>query len=153
MTEKVYTNNYWFSPLEKKIDVRQLFSEKHHGYHSWIWVFGLLNIFATAPQLKPIYSYIDPFVSNAPFLYPLKILGNCKVFWCFQWVERGCIGIQWVNIFQVSGQFSISISPSEKTSENLWFGIKWVQFLYRKIPWNNSTIKPSSMPMVYLVFS
>ena len=32
-----------------------------------------------------------------PFLYPLKISENRKVFWCFQWVEKGCIGNKWVN--------------------------------------------------------
>ena len=39
---------------------------------------------------------INPFVPNAPFLYPLKISENCKVFWCFQRVEKGCIGNKWV---------------------------------------------------------
>ena len=32
-----------------------------------------------------------------PFLYPLKISENRKVFWCFQGVEKGCIGKKWVN--------------------------------------------------------
>ena len=27
-----------------------------------------------------------------PFLYPLKISENRKVFWCFRGVEKGCIG-------------------------------------------------------------
>ena len=31
-----------------------------------------------------------------PFLYPLKISENHKVFWCFQGVEKGCIGYKWV---------------------------------------------------------
>ena len=39
---------------------------------------------------------INPFVPNAPFLYSLKISENCKVFWCFQGVEKGCIGNKWV---------------------------------------------------------
>ena len=39
---------------------------------------------------------INPFVPNAPFLYPLKTSENCKVFWCFQGVEKGCIGNEWV---------------------------------------------------------
>ena len=33
-----------------------------------------------------------PFDPNVPFLYPLKISENRKVFWCFQGVETGCIG-------------------------------------------------------------
>ena len=32
---------------------------------------------------------INPFVPNAPFLYPLKT--------CFQWVEKGRIRNEWVN--------------------------------------------------------
>ena len=32
-----------------------------------------------------------------PFLYPLKISENRKVFWCFQGAEKGCIGKKWVN--------------------------------------------------------
>ena len=40
---------------------------------------------------------INPFVHNAPFLYLLKT-ENRKVFWCFQGVEKGCIGNEWVNV-------------------------------------------------------
>ena len=39
---------------------------------------------------------INPFVPNAPFLYPLKTSENLTVFWCFQEVEKGCIGNEWV---------------------------------------------------------
>ena len=38
---------------------------------------------------------INPYVPNAPFLYPLKT-ENRKVFWCFQGVEKECIGNKWV---------------------------------------------------------
>ena len=38
------------------------------------------------------YRSINPFVLNAPFLHPLKISENLTVFWCFQGVEKGCIG-------------------------------------------------------------
>ena len=38
---------------------------------------------------KKSLSWINPFVSNAPFLYG-------KGFWCFQGVEKGCIGNEWV---------------------------------------------------------
>ena len=40
----------------------------------------------------------NPFVSNAPFLYPLKTSENRKVLWCFQGVKKGCIGNKWVKI-------------------------------------------------------
>ena len=46
--------------------------------------------------------YINPFVPNAPFLYPLKISENLTVFWCFQEVEKGWMGNKWVNTKQAS---------------------------------------------------
>ena len=39
---------------------------------------------------------INPFVPSAPFLYPLKTSENLTVFWCFQEVEKGRIGNEWV---------------------------------------------------------
>ena len=41
---------------------------------------------------------LNPFVSNAPFLYPLKASENRKVFWCFQGVEKGYIGKNGLNL-------------------------------------------------------
>ena len=35
---------------------------------------------------------------NASFFYPLKTSENFTVFWCFQWVEKGCIGNEWVKL-------------------------------------------------------
>ena len=40
-------------------------------------------------------SKINPFVHNAPFLYPLKTSENRYVFWCFQGVEKERIGNKW----------------------------------------------------------
>ena len=42
---------------------------------------------------------LKPFVSNVPFLYPLKTSRNLTVFWCFQGVQKACIGNKWVNAF------------------------------------------------------
>ena len=42
---------------------------------------------------------LNPFVPNAPFLYPLKTSENLTVFLCFQGAEKGCIGNEWVKIF------------------------------------------------------
>ena len=39
----------------------------------------------------------NPFIPNAPFLYPLKTSENGKVFCCFQGVENTFIGNEWVN--------------------------------------------------------
>ena len=38
-----------------------------------------------------------PFVPNASFLYSLKTSENLTVFRCFQGVEKGCTGNEWVN--------------------------------------------------------
>ena len=46
---------------------------------------------------KPLAVWrFNPFVANAPFLYPLKTSENCKFIWCFQGVEKGYIGNKWV---------------------------------------------------------
>ena len=37
-----------------------------------------------------------PSVPGVPLLYPLKTSGNLTVFWFFQWLEKGCIGNEWV---------------------------------------------------------
>ena len=42
---------------------------------------------------------LKPFVSNVPFLYPLKTSRNLTVFWCFQGVQKACIGNKRVNAF------------------------------------------------------
>ena len=39
---------------------------------------------------------MNPFVPNAPFFYLLKTSENRKDFWCFQGLEKGCIGSKWV---------------------------------------------------------
>ena len=40
---------------------------------------------------------INPFVPNAPFLYPLKTSENRKIFWCIQGIEKECLEKKWVN--------------------------------------------------------
>ena len=42
---------------------------------------------------------VNPFVPNAPFVYPLKTSKKHKVFWCFQGVDKEYIGNEWVNNF------------------------------------------------------
>ena len=40
----------------------------------------------------------NPFAPNAPFPYPLTPSETLTIFWCFQGVEKGCIGNEWVNV-------------------------------------------------------
>ena len=47
---------------------------------------------------------LNPFVANAPFLYPLKSWENRKVFWCLQGVEKGCIESKWINWSEYFGR-------------------------------------------------
>ena len=48
-------------------------------------------------KLCKLSVYINPLVPNAPFVYRLKLSENRKVFWCFQGVEKGYIGNEWIN--------------------------------------------------------
>ena len=56
--------------------------------------FGLHQIIKRQP--------VNPFIPTAPFLYPLKTSEKRKVFWCFQWLEKGCIGDEWANVVSVA---------------------------------------------------
>ena len=47
---------------------------------------------------------INPFIPNAPILYPLKTSENRKVFLCFQRVEKGCTGNEWVKNVGMRGE-------------------------------------------------
>ena len=53
-------------------------------------------VFFTSRVFRNIFKL---FVLNAAFLYPLKTSEDLKVFWCFQGLEKGCIGKEWVNVF------------------------------------------------------
>ena len=46
--------------------------------------------------MKNVMEYLNPFVPNAPFMYPLKTSENRKGYWCLQGVQKGCIGNKWV---------------------------------------------------------
>ena len=49
-------------------------------------------------QKNTYQSFFNPFVPNAPFLYPLKTSENLMVFLYFQGVEKWCIGNEWVKV-------------------------------------------------------
>ena len=62
------------------------------------------------PKYPPSKSIFNPFFPNAPFFDPLKTSENRKVFWCFQAVEKGCIGNKWVNMLQTEWSFLLKQS-------------------------------------------
>ena len=46
--------------------------------------------------MEGILFFINPFVPNVPFLYPLKTSENLAVFRRFLGLGKGCIGNKWV---------------------------------------------------------
>ena len=68
------------------------------------------------------WNFIGPFVPNAPFLYPLKTSENHTVFWCFQWLEKGCIENQWVKKDSAKNYFLVILKKSSKhyPRKHLW---------------------------------
>ena len=55
--------------------------------------------------LRIFSKLVNPFVPNAPFLYPLKTSENRKG------VEKGCIGNKWVNVFRNVETFLEEFTP------------------------------------------
>ena len=74
----------------------------------FIWIIFTFRVRSLILILENFNVNIDKnfnsFVPNAPFLYPLVTSKNLvksknrKAFWCFQGVEKGCIGNKWVNM-------------------------------------------------------
>ena len=79
-----YPQKWFLKPYKKPFPIKcinsSLLYNWYYFYHNFIIVI------------------INPFVPNAPFLYPSKTSENLTVFWCFQGVEKGCIGNEWVNV-------------------------------------------------------
>ena len=59
------------------------------------------------------------FVSSAPFLYSLKTSENRKAFWCFQGVEKRCIGNECIKK-NVDEEVLKLYPRCEKVSHVLW---------------------------------
>ena len=59
---------------------------------------GMFYKFFSSGTLHNSTPLLNPFVPNAPLLYPLKTSKNLTVFWCFEGVEKGWIGNKWVNM-------------------------------------------------------
>ena len=50
-----------------------------------------------AKKIKGLLEVFKPIIPNEPFPYSLNTSENLLVFWCFQGVEKECIGDKWVN--------------------------------------------------------
>ena len=65
-----------------------------------------------------LWLLINPFVPNAPFVYPLKTSENFTVFSCFHGVEKEYIGSKWVDqLWQKVGTLKEEICESETVSK------------------------------------
>ena len=81
-----------------RVDKVQL-QKKHLVQYSFFPSFTYKITFSLSLCWNILENAFKPFVSNAPFLYPLKTSENLTIFWCFQGIERECIGNEWVNMF------------------------------------------------------
>ena len=68
-----------------------------------MFVTGISSILMVNPVFNDCP--LNLFIPSAPFLYPPEISENRKVFWCFQGIEKGCIGNKWVNERHSKGKF------------------------------------------------
>ena len=62
---------------------------------------------------------VNSFVSNAPFLYLLKISENHKVFLCFQGVDERCIGNIWVKYDDNNAMFWYQTSVARDVTNQI----------------------------------
>ena len=61
----------------------------------------LTHLFPNHPFSTFSVDIHNSFSNNVPLLFPLKTSENRTVFWCFQRVEKGCIGNKWVKAYYV----------------------------------------------------
>ena len=95
----------FFWPILRYLEVLNIsftvFGENSRNY--WCQ-YGKILMLSIAPYFHGNRIYVkvipfNPFVLNAPFLYPLKTSENRTVFWCFQGVKKGRIGNEWFKGF------------------------------------------------------
>ena len=85
-------------------------------------------ISANQSGFKPGNSCVNHFFPNALFIYPLKTLENCKVFWCFPGIEKGCIGKKWINEFlSIKHNIYKSFDENYKSINRHFKSIQWSQ--------------------------
>ena len=68
-------------------------------------IYSLPHLFLLRILEFLLAAMLNRFVPNASFLYSLKTTENRTVFWCFQGVEKGCIGNKCVK--SISGQLDL----------------------------------------------
>ena len=61
---------------------------------------------------------VNPFFPNVAFLYPLKTSEIRKVFWCFQGVQKRCIGNEWLSTSCLK-VWNVSFDEAREQDENV----------------------------------
>ena len=106
-----------YCPLKWMLHGRQVNNKTNHLHERWLSIVYKDN----NGSFKDL---LNPFFPNTPFLYPLKISENLTVIWCFQGIEKRCIGDKWVkkdNSFTVHHRNIQSLTIELfKVKENLW---------------------------------
>ena len=59
------------------------------------WYFSCLQMHSEK-CFNIYFTDFNPYVPNAPILYPLETSENLTVFWCLERVEKRCTGNEWV---------------------------------------------------------
>ena len=65
--------------------------------------------------------FLNLFVPNAPFLYSLKTLENLGIFWCFQVVEKWCIGNKWVKVCKDTTYYFCNLKLLTTFCSDSWY--------------------------------
>ena len=76
--------------------------------------------------------FFNPFVPKVPFLYPLKTSENRKVFWCFQGVEKGCIGNKRVKLDIFSTDLEFVEEVHNISTSHLWLIVEQMQRKFQR---------------------
>ena len=97
-----------------------------------VWLLSTLKRFRATLSISILHFLFNPFVPNAPFLNPLEIPENCKVFYCFQKVEKGCTGNKWVNNLNIY-KFGLATKDPLKTMKNAFQFISEALFIVKNI--------------------
>ena len=99
-----------------------------------------MNLVVKTLMLIIIHKCINRFVPNAPFLYHLKSYENLTVFWCFQGLEKVCIGNKWVKYQQLPNRQVHDLLKQLPTKLKKYLGIKKLynalQLFFRHSTWN-----------------
>ena len=67
------------------------------------------------------WTFINPLVYSVTFLSPLKTSENLTVFWCYEGVEKGFIGSNWVNLVITGGFVSAFQRRIQDFLKHLWW--------------------------------